>query len=232
MRKDLLALAAGAAFAAVPAAAQYANVNASGGIGIQNRIAQLDARLQAGLQNGAISRAEAQELRPQLRELRMLERRYSANGLTQTERQDLQARIRTVRQQLRDADGNWGNRYTNWGDDDDYAYGSGYGQNGYGNQPGYYGQGGPYEAPYREVSQVCGTRGNGILGHLLGRILGGDSDNCLDVGERVSGNLGAVPWQYRDQFRDSGSTVYRSDGQHIYQVDARTGTVLRIYRPD
>jgi hypothetical protein len=229
MKKAFLALAAGAAFAAVPASAQYANVNA--GAGIQNRIAQLDARLQAGVQSGAITRVEAQSLRPQVRELRRLERQYSLNGLSPTERQDLQARIRTVRQQLRQADNNWGNRYTNWGDDD-YAYGSGYGQQGYyGQQQGYYGQGGPYEPGYQQVSQVCGTRGSGLLGNLLGSILGGDRDNCVEVGERVTGNLGAVPYQYRDEFRDGGGVVHRSDGQHIYQIDARTGTVLRIYRP-
>jgi hypothetical protein len=261
MNKYLLALAAGAAFAAVPVSAQYANVNAGGGMGIQNRIAQLDARLQAGLQSGAITRMEAQSIRPQLRQLRQLERQYSMNGLTQAERQDLQARIRSVRQQLRTADNNQGNRYTNWNDDGYYGqdqygqggyqnqgayqgqggyYGQGtyqgqgqggyYGQGNYQGQGGYYGQGGPYE--YQEVREVCASRSGGLgnlggLGGILGRLLG--SDNCLDVGERAPSNLGAVPYEYRDQFRDGPGVIHRSDGRHVYQIDARTGAVVRIF---
>src|SRR5215216_6496987 len=105
MNRILLSMAAvGAITVAAPAASQTWNnnsnwnANAGGAMGISNRIAQLDARLQAGIQSGEISRSEARTLRVQIRQLRDLERQYSYNGLTQTERRDLQQRLRTVRE--------------------------------------------------------------------------------------------------------------------------------------
>ena len=205
----------GALAIAAPSAAQYgsqnqayANANAGGTVGIGNRIAQLDARFRAGVQSGVISRTEAQDLRPRLRELRRLERQYGANGLTRTERQDLQARLRDLRRQVRLADNNVGNRYTPWDEND-----------------GYYGQGGPLEP----VDEAC-ERQTGIGGVLSG-IFGGGRD-CLEVGERVTGSLYGVPAEYRSRFRDGYGYYYRSDGRNIYQIDARTNIVLRIYAMD
>jgi len=230
MKTFLIALTAGAALAAAaPAAAQVGintNVNANAGDNLQNRIAQLDTRLQAGIQSGAITQAEARSLRQQVRELRRLERQYSRNGLTQAERQDLQQRLRTTRQQFRMADNGGNGR---WNDNDDYAYGQvPYGQQqqpyyGQQTQSPYYGQGGPYE----EVTENCERRSGGIVGQIFGSILGGN--DCLDVGERATGNLMPVPYQYQSQFRDGNGIVYRSDGQRVYQIDARTSTVLRVY---
>jgi hypothetical protein len=267
MTKLIFSLAAASAItAAAPAAAQYGaqqngygsqngygyqgNVNAGGAMGVQNRIAQLDSRFQAGVDSGLISRVEAQNLRPQLRQLRQLERQYSVNGLSQQERQDLQQRIRYVRQQLRAADGGAGGQYANW-DNEDRSYGQqgygnqgyqnqgygqggyygqnqgyqnqGYGQNGYGQNQGNYGQGGPYE----EVNEVCRSRSSGLSG-ILGTILGA-GDNCLTVGERVRGNLPAVPYQYQGQFRDGGGYYHRYIDGRVVQIDARTQTVVRIY---
>ena len=87
----------------------------------------------------------------------------------------------------------------------------------------YTGQGGPYEEAYCEPRSGIG----GILSSVLGR---GD-DNCttLRVGQRATGNLGAVPYELRYQYRDGNGVYYRSDGRAIYQIDARTHTVLRIY---
>jgi hypothetical protein len=137
MKKLLIALAAGSTIGlAAPAAAQFGtqtNVNAGGGVGIDNRIAQLETRLQAGIQSGAIDRTEARNLRTQLRALTRLQRQYSYNGLTQQERQDLQARLRTLRQQFRMADGGGNGR---WADND----GDGYNDQGYANQGTYTGQ--------------------------------------------------------------------------------------------
>ncbi len=233
MKKLLLTMSALSALAvAAPAAAQtgYANANASGGVGIQNRIVQLQTRLQAGVQSGAITRQEAQSIRPQLRQLRDLERQYSANGLNQQERQDLQQRIRTVRQQIRMADDRRG-QYADWDSDD--GYNNGYSNNGYGNNSGYnnggynnganWGQGGPYE----EVNEVCAQRSGG-LGGIIGSIFGG-GDNCLSVGERVTGNLGAVPYEMRGQFRDNAGYYHRYVDGRVIQIDARTNTVVRIY---
>jgi hypothetical protein len=206
--------------------------NAGGTVGVANRIAQLDARLQAGIQSGAISRQEAQSLRAQLRQLRQLERQYSYNGLTQQERQDLQQRLRSVRQQLRTADDgryDQDSRYGSWDDGNDnggYAQGGynngGYNNGGYNN--GGYAQGGPYQ----DVQEVCETRGG--LGGVIDRVVG--RDDCgggFRVGQRVSGNLYSVPNEYRYQYRDGNGVYYRSDGRQIYQIDARTNTVVRVY---
>jgi hypothetical protein len=66
----------------------------------------------------------------------------------------------------------------------------------------------------------------GVIDSVLGR-----SDNCysLRVGSRATGNLYSVPSQYRYQYRDGNGVYYRSDGRAIYQIDARTNTVLRVY---
>ena len=64
----------------------------------------------------------------------------------------------------------------------------------------------------------------GVIDNLLGR-------NTLRVGQSVGANarLGGVPYEYRTQYRDGNGVYYRSDGRAIYQIDARTHTVLRIY---
>lgn len=62
----------------------------------------------------------------------------------------------------------------------------------------------------------------GVIDDVLGR--GG-----LQVGQRASADLGGVPYAYRDQYRDGNGVYYRSDNRAIYQIDARSGTVLRIY---
>jgi hypothetical protein len=215
MNKLLIALAATAAttaIAATPAAAQWGaqtNVNARAGANISNRIAQLETRLQAGIQSGEINRTEARSLRRQVRELQRLDARYSSNGLTVQERQDLQQRLRSVRQQFRLADG--GGNNGRWADSDD---------------DGYQGQGGAYVAAYEEVD-ACD--GNGSLGGLIGGIFGSRNRDCVEVGERAPSNLGALPYELRNQFRDGNGIAYRTDGQLIYQIDVRTNTVLRVY---
>lgn len=166
------------------------------GGGMRNRILQLEARLDAGIQSGAVDRREARSLRMQLRDLARAEQQYSYNGLTPQERQDLQGRFRAVRDQLRSADGG---RYAN-----DSAYG----------------QGGPYEQAYEQ------PRDRGVLGTIVDNVLGGGG---LRVGQRVSGNLGRVPYGYGDQYRDGPDVYYRSDGSRVYQIDARSNTVQRIY---
>jgi hypothetical protein len=253
MKKFLIALTAASAIGiAAPAVAQnyQPNLNARGSIGFDARIDNLQTRLQAGVQNGSITRAEAQQIRPQLRQLRDLERRYSMNGLTRDEQRDLQMRIRTLRQQIRTADNNAYDRYEQgdmWSDYD--RGGNGYGQQGYGQQgtgqQGYgqqgYGQQGygrqgdrGVGGGYEEVSQICAsgnsTRG-GILGSLLGGLLGngGASNNCLRVGQRVNTNLGYLPPQYQNQFRDGDGYVYRWAEGSVLQIDARSGVVARIW---
>lgn len=125
MKKIMMTLAAlPLATIAVEASAQN-NVNA--GANIQNRIANIETQLYAGVQQGAFDQREARSLRQQVVSLRRLERQYSANGLTQQERSVLQQRIRSVRQQMRSADGRAGYTYA---EDNN---GTGYGNNAYGN---------------------------------------------------------------------------------------------------
>ncbi len=195
--------------------------NADAGAGIANRIAQLDARVQAGIRSGEINRTEARNLRAQLRYLTRLEGRYGANGFTREERRDLQQRLRTVHQQVRVADRGRYDRDTrySWDDRDD-------------DNNVYNGRGGPYERPY---DTYCDNNArSGGIGGLISGILGGRDDNdcALRVGSRVPSNLYAVPSQYRYQFRDGNGVYYRSDGRNIYQIDARTRTVLRAYSMD
>lgn len=66
----------------------------------------------------------------------------------------------------------------------------------------------------------------GVVGQIIDRVTG---TGGLRVGQRVSGDLAAVPYAYRNQYRDGSSAYYRSDGRQIYQIDPRTQTVVRIY---
>jgi hypothetical protein len=219
MNKILLSMAAvGALAAAAPAAAQsgYYGTNTNANFGVSNQIAQLEARLQAGVRAGLIDRTEARDLRMDLRDLRRLERQYSYNGLTQAERQDLRHRVRSLRQEIRVADNgryDRDNRFGSWNDP-------------YWND-GYTGRGGPYEPAY---DVACENRGG--IGGLIDGVLGRDDCYSLRVGSRATGNLYSVPSQYRYRYRDGNGVYYRSDGRAIYQIDARTNTVLRIYDVD
>lgn len=247
MKNILISIAALSAFGiAAPAAAQSsnANQNRNGGNASANlsaRIGQLQTRIQAGVQSGAISRQEARPLRQQLRQLTQLERQYSRDGLTREERTDLQQRIRTLRQQLRTADGGARGRYDQW---EQWDRDDGYGQNGqYGDQNGQYGdridsnrdgyddrdydRDGRWDDDVADGRDQPGQRSG--LGGIVDRIFGNAGDSDLRVGQRASANLYGVPAEYRNQFRDGNGVYYRSDGRQIYQIDARTQTVARIY---
>ena len=112
-----------------------------------------------------------------------------------------------------------GPRYDRYGRRDDTGM---YDVNGNRIDNGYYGQGGPYE----EADDACDNRGGigGVIDDVLGR-----GCTTLRVGSRVSSNLGAVPYEYRNQYRDGNGYYYRSDGRSIYQIDVRTNTVVRVY---
>jgi hypothetical protein len=223
MNKPLLALAALPLFAA-PAAAQYGqtSVDARGGAGIENRLVQLETRLDAGIRQGEIDEREARNLRRQLWQLRRTHSMYSRDGLDRQERADLRMRLRTMRQDLRIADRGTYDRYEQYSAYDDDPYDD---RDPYDGRTGYYGQGGPVEGDGWVVDET-GGRTTGIPG-LIGNLFGVGS---LQVGQRATGNLYAVPYEYRDQFRDTPYVYFRSDGSRIYEIDARTQTVLRIYR--
>ncbi len=201
MRTLLTCMTAACALAAAaPAAAQYGSFNSGGTAAFDSRLAQIESRIQAGINAGAITRREAFSLRANTRNVRRLYYAYARNGLTQRERVDLRARIRNLNQEIQIADGR---RFDNR-----------------------YGQGGPYEP-------VCVDRGG--VGGLIADLFGDDYD-CDDygfrVGQRVTGNLGVVPSGYGYSYRDGNGVYYSSDGRNIYQIDARTNTVLRVYDID
>jgi len=251
-----IALAATSAIAAAaPAFAQSGyGGNGYGNGNIEVRADQLQVRLQAGIRSGAITRAEAMPLREQLRQLTRLEMLYARDGISGRERADLQQRVNTLRQGIRVAergsDGRYGrddDRYDR--DDDRYSRGdvdSRYDRDNDGwddrdgnrdgrwdvdsrydsNRDGYddrdYNRDGRWD---NDEGYQQGTD-RGVVGQIIDRVTG---NGGLRVGQRASADLGGVPYAYRTQYRDSANVYYRSDGRNIYQIDARTQTVVRIY---
>ena len=251
MKKLILTMTAVSAVAlAAPAAAQYQYPSQSypppsnyqnNGYAQSNfdaqfsrRLARIDERLQAGISAGAIDRAEARSLRAQLRMLTRLERRYGMNGFSQQERMDLNQRLRSLRQDIRMADNGWGDQ--RYGENDDRYDNNRYGNDRYGNN-GYTGRGGPYDGNGDgwddrdcdrdgDIDSGSCTTGRTGIGGFIESILGVGG---LREGQRVSGDLYSVPSQYRDRYRDDYRYYYRSDGRRIYQIDAQTNTVVRVY---
>ena len=285
------------AFLAGQASAQ-SMANAGGAVGVQNRIANLEARFNAGLGEGVFTNAERDAIDRRLTDLRNLERNYSSNGLTAAERRTLQQRITLVRNQIRVAGGpNWANQY-GWSDAqlDTYAdstdngrsdaYGRGstngdarydrYGRpntnsgvaydqqgrpmasGGLSDQYGRpvasgesYGNGGANQQAPRgaDVGNVIGgvlgsvAGGGSGVGGVLGSVLGGGGGvggilgsilgrGGLRPGEAVNGGLASVLGSAAglgSQYRDNNNVYYRSDGERVYEIDARTNTVTRVY---
>lgn len=99
MKKFALIVAGlGIAAATVPAATAQA-----GWQNINQRQAQLDRRIDQGVRNGALTRAEAVRLRAEFRGIADLETRYrrSAPGLTLNERRDLDRRFDVLSRKIR-----------------------------------------------------------------------------------------------------------------------------------
>ena len=232
MRKLLLAMTAVSALAiAAPAAAQFerefeVRTDAQFNARMDARIDMIFERLDAGIDTGAINRTELRDLHQDLRSLMRIHRDYAFNGLTQRERADLVQRLRALREDVRMADNSRSNRRLGgyeddwWDDDDDRV-----------------GRGGPYDADGdgwddRDCdrdgdvdSGGCDTRRGG-LGGFIDAIL---NQGGLRVGQRVTGELYPVPYEYRARYRDGSGFYYRSDGRRIYQIDARTNVVTRVH---
>ena len=223
---------------------QNAYPGASADANFSVRIDRLRDRLQTGVQNGSISRNEAVQLRQQLCQLTQLERQFAVGGISGQERGELQRRLRDLRQGLRSADG--GN-YNRDRDDDDFAGngGNGYSNGGYNPNNGgridndrdgwddrdYNRNGrwdddvnrGGYQQQYQQQQPARSGIG-GIVDSLLGRGTTG-----LRAGQQAPGNLYGLQDSYRDQFRDGNGSYFRTDGRQIYQIDARSQTVVRVY---
>lgn len=57
----------------------------------------------------------------------------------------------------------------------------------------------------------------------------GSPVNGLQVGQRESGELFAVPLEYQHQYRDGDGSYYRFDGRRIYQFSFSDRTVTKVY---
>lgn len=100
----LIAAAAAASTLALTAGAASAQSWAS----INQRQANLDAGIDAGLRSGELTRGEAANLRAEYRAVADLEMRYRADGLSQWERQDLDRRFDSISTRIRyDRDDRW-----------------------------------------------------------------------------------------------------------------------------
>jgi hypothetical protein len=95
MKKLLaIAVAAGALAFAAPASAQMWQ-------SINQRQAQLDARIDAGVRDGSLTRQEAFRVRGEFNDLVRLEARYREDGLSFGERADLDRRFDALSQEIR-----------------------------------------------------------------------------------------------------------------------------------
>lgn len=258
MKKILITLAAiPIATMAVEANAQtYVTSSANANATVQNQIVQLQAQLDAGVRAGTIDATERRRLRQEIRALTRLRAQYAGNGISQQEWNVLQQRVGNLSQQLQVAGGAYAYGYAQPGNG--YAYGNtgvrydqygrpiqtqGYTYDQYGRpvtvNNGYYGQGGPY-VPYPQTSTNSGV-GN-VLGSVLGNVLGGGnvggnilgsilSNGGLRVGDLITGTignvLGAAPSNLGFQSRND--VYFRSDGQRVYEIDARTNQVIAIH---
>jgi len=108
MKKILLSIAAVSAIAAtaLPAAAMAQSHDRGyhdrggwnhGG----DRVARLDQRIEMGVRSGGLDRREARRLKGDLRETARLEARYSRDGLTRWERNDLDRRFDRISAEIR-----------------------------------------------------------------------------------------------------------------------------------
>ena len=233
MRRVLFAMTAVSALAiAAPAAAQYerqfeVRTDAEFETRLDGVIDRFETRIDAGLDAGTIDSAESRRLSREMRTLTRLQRQYARDGYTQRERAELIAQVRTLRQNIRIADGGQYDRNRRYGSADDW----------WSDDQEYRGQGGPYDSDGdgwddRDCdrdgdidSGTCTPQRSG-LGGFIDQILG---QGGLRVGQRVSGDLYAVPSEYRTRYRDDSRYYYRSDGRRVYQIDTRTDVVTRIY---
>ncbi|HEX2763119.1 MAG TPA: hypothetical protein VHM92_04640 [Allosphingosinicella sp.] len=221
MKTILFSAAAIAALAtATPASAQLGDIvqreilrqgvqNLLGGNG-SSRVGQLDDRIQRAYQRGEISQQEASALHREYLELREIERDYRRGGLSRNERYDLERRIDRLEQRIQDArndrDGSY-DRDGRWDRDDDDRNWD------------------------RDDDDRWDRDDDDRYGrNACPRGLAKKNNGCLPPGQAKKME------RYEDRYGDShrGDTRYvyqrQSDGR-VFQIDRRTGEVVRIIRP-
>lgn len=112
MKTLILPLAAVTALTAGAASAQPYGYDRGGWTPIERRLERLDHRIDQGVRSGQLTRREADRLRDRFYSVVRLETRYSRNGLSNWERQDLNRRFdqlsRQIRWERRDPDRRYG----------------------------------------------------------------------------------------------------------------------------
>ena len=188
--------------AAVSALAVAAPLAAQPWSGDRSTSGQLQARFDAGVESGAISRREAMPLRAQLSQFMRLERQYSRAGFTIRERNVLHSRSRTLAMNIAAAERSGHGRFDR-GD----RFGADAALDG---RLGYDGK--------HDVAL------DGRIGHRGDRFAGD-----VRVGQHFSDRQVALPMQYRDRYRDSDAAYYRYDNDRVYQIDRDTGLILAMF---
>lgn len=226
MRKFLLATAAIAALtASVPASAQVGEILRQGMAGIfggnlggsiDARLNELNNRIQNALQRGEISQSQASRLQDELRDIAQREQAYRSGGLSRSERDDLEQRLRQLENRIQQAGYNRGDRWDDrdgrgdrWGDRDDRddrwndrddRWDDDDRRNGRGCPPG------------------LARKNNGCL----------PPGQAKKQGQQYNNQYGRVPDNYGAQYRDTQRYIYRFNDGRIYQIDRRTGRIVRV----
>ncbi|MEW5683507.1 MAG: hypothetical protein AB1942_01170 [Pseudomonadota bacterium] len=104
MKTLILPITAALALTAGAAAAQpygHDRYDRGGWTPIERRLERLDHRIDQGVRSGQLNRREAVRLRSEFNDVVRLEARYSRNGLSNWERQDLDRRFDQLSRQIR-----------------------------------------------------------------------------------------------------------------------------------
>ena len=217
MKRFLLATAAVAALAvSVPASAQggdllrqgIESILGGGGGNVSSHIGELNNRIQSAYQRGDISQSEASRFQTELRAIAQREQSYRSGGTSRAEREDLHRRLQSLESRVQqagyDRDGRgdrWDDRDGRWDDRDrDGRWSDGDRRNG------------------RDCPPGLAKKNNGCQ----------PPGQAMKQGDRYNNQYARVPSSYGERYRDTQRYLYRYNDGRIYQVDRRTGRVVRV----
>jgi hypothetical protein len=217
MNKILLASAGMAALmVATPASAQVGNViqqgieallgGGSGGAGLDARLHDLDLHIQASYQRGEISRSEATRLQAEVSDLSRREQAYRSGGLSRAERSDLQQRLQVLENRIQQASYDRNDRDDRYDRDDRDDRDDRWSDN----DRRY---GGRDRCPPGLERKDNGCQPPG---------------QAMRTGERYDNQYARVPASYGERYRDTQRFLYRYNDGRIYQIDRRTGLIVRV----
>ena len=219
MNKILLATAAVAALATAAPAAAQGNVIQNGieslfggGNRLQVRMNNLSTNIQASYQRGDISRTQAGQLQREVADLSQREQTYRAGGLSRDERNMLEGRLQVLEARVEQAgyDGN--------GRDDDRY-----------DRDGRYEQDGRYDRDGRWVDDDRAYGRDGCPPGLARKDNGCQPPGqAMRTGDRYANQYARVPASYGERYRDTSRYLYRYNDGRIYQIERRTGVVVRV----